>query len=63
MPQMISFNQDSLNTDQDTLETVYGFIVDYESNINNEIAYWIDFDPLKEHKLSTVLLETMQKLA
>lgn len=63
MPQMISFNHDVLNSDPLTLETVYGFIIDYNSNIDPAKCYWIDFDPLKEHRLSVVLFDTMQKLS
>lgn len=63
MPQMISFNHDVLSTEPLTLETVYGFIVDYNSSIDHTKVHWIDFDPLKEHKLSLVLFDTIQKLA
>lgn len=63
MPQMISFNHGVLSTEPLTLETVYGFIVDYNSSIDHTKVHWIDFDPLKEHKLSLVLFDTIQKLA
>jgi hypothetical protein len=63
LPQLISLNHVSLNQEQDTLDIVYGFIIDYNSSIDNTRAYWIDFDILKEQQLSLVLLETIQKLS
>lgn len=63
LPQLISLNHVSLNQEQDTLDIVYGFIIDYNSSIDNTKAYWIDFDILKEQPLSLVLLETIQKLS
>jgi hypothetical protein len=63
LPQLISLNHVSLNQEQDTLDIVYGFIIDYNSSIDNTRVYWIDFDILKEQQLSLVLLETIQKLS
>ena len=63
MPQLINIHHKSLETDSETLEIVYGFIVDYNSSINSEKAYWIDFDPVKEYKLSHLFFETIQKLS
>lgn len=64
LPQHICAHNKLLNLENtDTsLDTVYGFIVNYSSSINNERCYWIDFDPLKEQRLSPVLLQTVQKL-
>ena len=64
IPQIISFNNPILNDENNNNEinTVYGFIIDYKSSIDNSKVYWIDFDILKEHKYSTVIFETMQKL-
>jgi|694.fasta_scaffold54157_4 hypothetical protein len=61
IPQLINIHHPLLG--DSSLEVIYGFIIDYNSSINNEKAYWIDFDPLKELKLSPVLFETMQKLS
>lgn len=64
MPQLINIHHACLaqTSETDSLEIIYGFIVDYKNSINDQKAYWIDFDPMKEHKLSLVLLETLQKL-
>jgi hypothetical protein len=63
MPQLINIHHNSLKTSDNTLDVIYGFVVDYQSNINPTQAYWIDFDPIKETKTSLVLFETMQKLS
>lgn len=65
IPQIISFNNQVLNEhhNKNEINTVYGFIVDYKSSIDNSKVHWIDFDILKEHKYSTVVFETMQKLS
>lgn len=63
LPQIISVNSSTLNTTDSTLEMIYGFIVDYNSSIDSSKVRWMDFDPLTEHRLSTVIFETMQKLS
>lgn len=62
LPQHICMHHSVLSEDKDSINTVYGFIINYSSSINNEKCYWIDFDPMKEQKLSSVLLQTVQKL-
>ena len=63
MPQLINIHHESLQINIDTLEIIYGFIVDYKSNINPDKAYWIDFDPMQETKYSQLFFETIQKLS
>ena len=63
IPQLINIHHNSLKTTDNSLDITYGFVIDYRSNINPSKAYWIDFDPMKETKISLVLFETMQKLS
>lgn len=63
LPQLITINHDTLKEKNNTLNVVYAFIVDYNSSIDNNQVYWIEFDLMKEHKLSRVLFETIQKLS
>lgn len=62
IPQIINLNSSTLNQNSTTLEMVFGFIVDYNSSIDPSKAFWIDFDPMKECKLSPIIFETIQKL-
>lgn len=66
IPQIITINNNLLKSTsniEDEINIVYGFIIDYKSSIDTNNVNWIDFDILKEHKYSTVIFETMQKLA
>jgi hypothetical protein len=63
LPQIINLNHSCLNKETNTLNIVYGFIVNYTSSIDTSKVYWIDFDILKEQPMSLVLIETMQKLS
>lgn len=63
IPQVINLNSPTLNQNTVTLEMVFGFIVDYNSSIDPSKAFWIDFDPMKESKLSPIIFETIQKLS
>lgn len=62
IPQIISLNCETFNTETNTLDMVFGFIVDYNSSIDSSKVYWIDFDPMVEHRLSPIIFETIQKL-
>lgn len=63
IPQMINVHSKLLQTDPNTLEMVYGFIVGYNNNVNPESVFWIDFDILEEQSLSPILFEVIQKLS
>lgn len=66
IPQIITINNNLLKSTtniEDEINIVYGFIIDYKSSIDTNNVNWMDFDILKEHKYSTVIFETMQKLA
>lgn len=63
IPQIINLNAQLLNKDSNTLEMVFGFVVDYNSSIDQSKVFWIDFNPMVETKLSPIIFETMQKLS
>lgn len=60
IPQLIrldsNLGEDSLNT----INTIYGFIIDNNNQLNN--AYWKEFDYEKDTKFLHIILETVQKL-
>jgi len=60
LPQLISINNPSLSRDIDTINIVYGFVVNHTNNINN--AHWIEFDYMQESQYSNVLFEVIRKL-
>ena len=63
IPQLINIHHSALSRNQNSLEIIYGFIIDYNRSIDPTKCYWIDFDPMKENKFSTLFFETMQKLS
>lgn len=60
LPQIITLNSDQIESDNNTLNVVYGFVVNYTESINN--AYWIEFDYFKTIPYSHLLFEVIQKL-
>lgn len=63
IPQIITLNAKDLNQDTgNILDIVYGFIIDYNSSIDDDKVFWVDFKPMADHKLVSIVLETMQKL-
>lgn len=60
MPQIINFHCDSIESKNNQINTVYGFIVSHTKSLNN--CFWIPFDYLTPHKYSGIIFETIQKL-
>ena len=63
IPQLITLNSiDIVNseTDINTLNTIYGFIVNHTHSINN--CYWLNFEYKEPMKYGNLLLEVIQKL-
>lgn len=63
IPQLVTINSKPLNSEPKTLDTVFAFIVDYNSSIDTSKVCWLDFNPLIEHKFSPTIFEAMQKLS
>jgi hypothetical protein len=62
LPQLISLhNMPLANTQEQTLDVVYGFVVGYTENINSN-AFWHEFDFLESNEYTNTLLEVIQKL-
>ena len=62
LPQLISLHNIPLaNTQEQTLDVVYGFVVGYTENINSN-AFWHEFDFLESNEYTNTLLEVIQKL-
>lgn len=61
LPQLISLHSVYIdNVEDNTLNVIYGFVVNHTININN--AYWYEFDFLEPTKYSNLLFEAIQKL-
>lgn len=59
-PQLINLHSNHITTDNQTLNTVYGFLINQTNSLNN--AYWIEFDYLQPVELTPLLVEVIQKL-
>lgn len=60
IPQIISLDSTHIESDSESINVVFGFLVDYYSNINN--CYWIEFDYGIPNKYSNLIFEVVQKL-
>jgi hypothetical protein len=60
LPQIINIHHGDLSENPNDINTVYGFIINHTDSLNN--AHWIEFELLKEQKISPVLFEVIQKL-
>jgi hypothetical protein len=60
MPQIICLHSGHIPSDENTINTVYGFLVDYNPDIKN--AYWISFEYTQPNEYSNLIFEVIQKL-
>lgn len=62
IPQIITPHSINIpdNDNMPTINMVYGFIINYTTNINN--SYWIEYDFIESTEYSDVIIETIQKL-
>lgn len=60
LPQLITLNNVDLPQEDNTINVVYGFVINVTPNINN--VYWYEFDFLQPNKYTNLLLEVIQKL-
>jgi hypothetical protein len=62
IPQLISFNTNNIiNANDQELNIVYGFIIDYTTKINSSVI-WQQFSYLEPNKYSNIIFEVSQKL-
>lgn len=60
IPQIITLHSPYISSDKDTINTVYGFLVDYNPDIKN--SYWISFEYTQPNEYSNLIFEIIQKL-
>lgn len=60
LPQIISMHTPHLASDTRMLNTVYGFLINYTTSLNN--CYWIEFDYSQPIEYMPLLIEVIQKL-
>lgn len=60
MPQLINLHSSNIESVEDELNTVYGFVIDKTDQINN--SHWIEFSYTNPTKYSLVIFETIQNL-
>lgn len=62
LPQLISLNSSQLEIIENSLNTVYGFLVKYTTNINSDKVYWQEFNYLTPNKYSNLIMQVIQNL-
>jgi len=60
VPQIINLDSKYIDSDINTINPVFGFVVDYSDNIIN--SYWIEFDYTIPNKYSNLIIEVVQKI-
>ena len=60
IPQIICLHSEHIQHDENTINTVYGFLVDYNVDIKN--SYWVSFDYTQPNEYSNLIFEVIQKL-
>lgn len=62
LPQLISLHSSQLEIIENSLNTVYGFLVKYTTNINSDKVYWQEFNYLTPNKYSNLIMQVIQNL-
>ncbi|NBX98207.1 hypothetical protein EBQ81_05095 [bacterium] len=60
VPQIISIDSKYIDSNMETLNPVFGFVVDYFPNIID--SYWNEFDYTIPNKYSNLIVEVVQKI-
>lgn len=60
IPQIISLHSPYIEGAENDINTVYGFLVDYHTNIKD--SYWISFEYTEPNKYSNLIFDVIQKL-
>lgn len=60
VPQIISLDSKYIDSNMETLNPVFGFVVDYFPNIID--SYWNEFDYTIPNKYSNLIVEVVQKI-
>ena len=59
-PQLISLHSSYIGGEDTILNTIYGFLINYTTSLNN--CYWVEFDYLQQLECMPLLIEVIQKL-
>lgn len=62
LPQLISLHNSYLESTDNTLNVVYGFLVKHTDNINTEKVTWQEFNYLTPNKYSNLIMQVIQNL-
>lgn len=62
LPQIINLHSTAIESEDNILNVIYGFIVGYTNNIDNDKCHWIEFDYLEPIPYSSLIFEVTQKL-
>lgn len=60
IPQIIALHSTHIEAGDNEINTVYGFLVDYHTNIKD--CYWVSFDYTEPNKYSNLIFDVIQKL-
>jgi len=60
LPQIINIHHSDLSENPNDINAIYGFVINHTDSLNN--AHWVEFELLKEQKISPILFEVIQKL-
>jgi hypothetical protein len=60
IPQIISLHSSYIEGEDNDINTVYGFLVDYHTDIKD--SYWISFEYTEPNKYSNLIFDVIQKL-
>lgn len=62
LPQLISLHNSSIDSNENTLNVIYGFLVRHTLNINMDKVYWQEFNYLNPTKYSNLIMQVIQNL-
>ena len=60
IPQIICLHSSHIEEKEDTINTVYGFLVDFNKEIKD--SYWVSFEYAEPNKYSNLIMDVVQKL-
>jgi hypothetical protein len=61
LPQLINLHSKDIDSsDENTLNVIYGFVIDYQPNLQD--WHWVEFQDLQPVKYSNIIFEVIQKL-
>ena len=62
LPQLITLHNTDVDSSPDTVNVIYGFLVKHTPNIDSDKVNWQEFNCLKPHKYSNLIMQVIQNL-